>query len=60
MHILRCACSRTSFKGGDAMTTPFFKGGDAMTVLPTLNNSLLISQYFNTFYNFSFSAFFIA
>jgi len=53
MHILRCACSRTSFKGGDAMATPFFKKGDAMV-------TLLISQCFNIFYNFSFSAFFIA
>ena len=27
IHILRCASSRTSFKGGDAMVN---KGGDAM------------------------------
>lgn len=36
------------------------KGVRAMAVLPTLNNSLLIFMYFNIFYNFSFSAFFIA
>ena len=25
MHILRCACSRTSFKGGDAMVNIYEK-----------------------------------